>query len=480
MKELFKNGMIYGITSSLQNVLSFILLPLLTIYYTPAEFGIYSIVLLAGTLANAIFYLGAGSALGRFYFDIDTDCYKRQIVSTSLFITLIGAVILVILSFLFKIKLSRILFNSEVYSTHLFFAFVGTAFGFLLNILTLMLRYEKRAKAFMLISISGVILNFLITYILLVKFNYGILAPILGTMLSNIVFFFILFFNTFGFIIGKIQFKLIHSLLNFGLQSSITGICFFLLDWIDRLIIKEMLPMSEVGIYSLGYRLGSIVNVLLIIPFGLIWAPTRMEYFKNKDYDFFVSKVVSYFFLIGFFVVFTMTIYSDVFMKFFFSNKQYVDASKIFPIVMFAFLIYGLQNILDFGIYYHKKMYYYILISVIGILINVVLNIIFIPKYGYFSAAYITLLTYFFTTTLIYIVSNKYYIIKIEWARILILCLILFIFYYLTNYIDIFKTWGHLKRIVLLFFSAWLVFRYWFDEQEKFKISFFFKKSFGS
>jgi O-antigen/teichoic acid export membrane protein len=234
--------------------------------------------------------------------------------------------------------------------------------------------------------------------------------------------------------------------------------------------------MSEVGVYSLGYRLGSMINVLLIMPFGLIWAPIRMQNFKNKNYDFFVTKVISYFFLIGIFIVFVATIYNDILMKVFFKNNQYIAASKIFPIVMLALLVFGLQSILDFGIYYYKKIYYYIIISIFGIFINVGLNIIFIPKYGYLSAAYITLITYLFTTTLIFIVSNKYHLIKIEWARILILCFFLFFFYYLACYTDTFKSFGHLKRIVLLFFSAWIVYRFWLDKKERNQISNFIKK----
>jgi O-antigen/teichoic acid export membrane protein len=90
MRELFKHGLIYGFTSSLQNLLSFVLLPLFTIYYTPAEFGVYSLILLSGTLANAIFYLGAGSALGRFYFDDDTSSYRKRIISSALFVIVVA------------------------------------------------------------------------------------------------------------------------------------------------------------------------------------------------------------------------------------------------------------------------------------------------------------------------------------------------------------------------------------------------------
>jgi O-antigen/teichoic acid export membrane protein len=358
----------------------------------------------------------------------------------------------------------------------LFYGFLGTAFGFLLNILTLVLRYEKKSKSFMVVTILGVILNFLITYILLVKFRLGILAPILGTMLSNGMSLLFLFLFMMNSIVGKIQHDLIKILLNFGLQSSITGICFFFLDWVDRLIIKELLPMSDVGIYSLAYRLGSMINVILVMPFGLIWAPIRLQYLKKDVNDVFVTKVISYFFLAGIFIVFIATSYNNLFMSVFFKNKEYYEASKIFPIIMLAMLIFGLQNILDFGIYYYKKIYYYIFISIIGVLFNVGFNVLFIPKYGIYAAAYITLATYLLSTTLIFITSNKYHLIRIEWVRITILAVFILVIYYLMYFTNIFNFYGDIKRLFLIFFSIALFYRFWFDKKERDQILLFFKK----
>ena len=84
IEELFKHGLVYGITSSLQNLLGFIMLPILTSFYSPDIFGVYSILLLLSAFTSAIFYLGASSALGRFYFEDTSEFFKKRIVTTSL------------------------------------------------------------------------------------------------------------------------------------------------------------------------------------------------------------------------------------------------------------------------------------------------------------------------------------------------------------------------------------------------------------
>lgn len=479
MKELIKHGIIYGVTSSLQNLLAFFLLPLLTIYYTPAEFGIYSIILLSGTLANAIFYLGAGSALGRYYYEEDSDKFRKNIITTTILITGFGAILLITLAFVFSGKLSIFLFNDIKYSRHLLFAFAGTAFSFLLNILTLVLRYDKKSILFMIVILSGVCINFVITYVLLTKYQYGILAPILGTMFSNITSFVFLFIYYYKKLVGSVYASNIKLLLLFGLQSSVTGILFFLLDWVDRLIIKDLLPMADVGIYSLGYRIGSMINVILIVPFSLVWAPLRMQYAKNENNRVFVQKVTSYFLLLGMFFIFLATIFSDVFMNLFFTNKNFAGADMVFPITMLATLIFGLQNIFDFGIYFHKKLHFYIIISAIGLLFNVLMNYLFIPHFGYIAAAYVTLFTYLLTTSLIYIVSNRYYKIGFDWKRIIIPFVIVISGYFLVHNTNFFQENEWSKKIFILILTVMLILKYWLRLTEKEQVIGLFRKLFS-
>ena len=134
IKELLNHGLIYGLTSSLQSILGFVLLPILTAYYTAEEYGIYSIILLVSALASAFFYFGASSALARFYFDEDSDLYRKKIASSALFITLAGALLLISLSIIFGNYLSVLLFDSTIYYLHIVLACCGAAFVFLLTL----------------------------------------------------------------------------------------------------------------------------------------------------------------------------------------------------------------------------------------------------------------------------------------------------------------------------------------------------------
>ncbi|MDC1416923.1 oligosaccharide flippase family protein [Flavobacteriaceae bacterium] len=472
-KELLNHGLIYGLTSSLHSLVGFVLLPILTVYYTTSDFGVYSIILLASALASAIFYLGASSSLARFYYESSDELYKKKIVSSALFVTAVGALILIILSFIFGKQISVFLFDSSDYYLHIILAFSGAAFKFLLNTMTLWLRYERQSKLFLIVTIIGSILNFLITYILLTIYGYGILAPLIGSLSSFSLIFLILLFIKFPYLI--LNFSYSKKILSFGIQAAISGFLFYLLDYLDRLILNSLVGLSDVGIYSLGARIAVVINIIFIIPFSLIWAPMRMQYANSSDNKEFTYKISSYFSIIGFLLILTSILFGEEIILLFFKNAEYIGAVKIFPIIMLALLMLGFQNIVDIGIYLHKKMHFYIIISIIGISFNVIMNYWLIPYFGYIASAYITFLTYLLTSTLFYIISSHYTKMNLEFIRVFTPIIILILIYYLSNYTEIFLYQSFLKRIFIYCILILFVYLFWLKKEERISIKQFLR-----
>jgi O-antigen/teichoic acid export membrane protein len=255
----------------------------------------------------------------------------------------------------------------------------------------------------------------------------------------------------------------------FGLQASVSGLLFYILDWVDRLIIKDLLDLSQVGIYSLAYRIAAVINILYIVPFSLVWAPARMQNAKSENADTFVTKVNSYYTVAGLFIVFTAVIFGREAMAFFFHNKEYSNAAGIFPLIMLAQLVYGYQNILDYGIYIHKKIYFYIIISAVSIIVNIGLNFLFIPLWGNIAAAVVTLFTYILNSSLIYIISNRYHRIHIEWGRVFWPLALVISSYGLLYFVDQLPDLNrYLIKSFLVLTTIVLFYKLWLDEKERF------------
>jgi len=464
IEELFKHSLVYGITSSLQNVLGFIMLPILTAFYTPKIFGVYSILLLMSTLTNSIFSLGASSALGRFFFDEDSDLFRKKVFTSTLLLTLIGGGLLVFFGIIYSKTLSIYLFQTNIYSGPILLTLIGTAFGFLLSLMTNLLRYEKKSYHFFLIVIFGVIINFLITYVLLSLYKCGLLAPIYGSLISNGLCFLILLLSRLRLLTKRIEVNHIRLFLNFGIQVSFSGFLFYILEWADRLIIKDLLDLTDVGIYSLGYRIGSLINVLLIMPFCLVWAPWRIQHAKDSDMDIFSGKILSYYTIGGVMILMLFILFGEDIISIIFVNKAYSSASKVFPFILVSYFLYGYQNIVDFGVYLQKKVYIYILISLLAILINVLLNYLLIPKLGYMAAAYISLITYLLSSTSIYFISKNYFVIKIETKRVIFPLAYVFFLLVLNNLLP---EMNFFFKLTLVLISLHIVYYYWLSNSER-------------
>jgi O-antigen/teichoic acid export membrane protein len=164
-----------------------------------------------------------------------------------------------------------------------------------------------------------------------------------------------------------------------------------------------------------------------------------------------------------------MVLFSLLFSKeivlFFSRNEDFNISYKIIPIIMLAHLTYGYINIVDYGIYLTKKLHFYYIILLIAAGINGYLNYLLIPIYGYMAAAYITFFTYLFCTTSIYFISNRFYKLKVEFARTILPYLFVLMLLIINSRIS--PDWNIFAKLLFFILILILVFVFWLDNHEK-------------
>ena len=463
--EVGKHSLIYGASSAFQGIIGVLFLPLLTGYFTTSDFGVYSLLLLVSTLSSAFFFFGASSIINRYFFETDTQEHRKGIVTATFSITILGAVLQFLLALIFKEELATFLIGDVKYSNHMLLVLISGSVGMVMNYNLVILRIEKKSIYYVLINVISNLINIGIAYILLKFLEYDLYAPILGVLAANSISLILSYPVVHKYLWAKIGRKAFGEFLFFGFSTTITGFSYYFLDWIDRYFIKEYASISDVGVYSLGYRIGMLIQVLMIIPFGMIWATLRMQNSKSEDNSLFVSKVISYFTIIGLLMVLFTLLFSKEILLVFSRNEDFNLSYKIVPIIMLAHLTYGYINIVDYGIYLTRKLHFYYIILLIAALINGYLNYLLIPVFGYIAAAYITLFTYLFCTISIYFISNSFYRLKVEFRRSImpyLLVLMLLIINTSTN-----LDWSIFTKF--LFFISILigVFVFWLDTNEK-------------
>jgi O-antigen/teichoic acid export membrane protein len=417
LNEAARHTIVYGLGSVAQTLLGVILLPLYAHYFAPAEFGILSLITLVATLAGAVFYFGSSSALARSYFDYDTDAERRQTVTTALLVTLSGALLQIGLGLGLSRLLSIRLFGTPGYRIHIAMALASSAVTFVNGLFLVVLRFERRSVAVVASNVCALLVTTACILWLLFGLRLGLLAPILGGLVGQTTVAIALAWLVRHQFAGGISRRELGIQLRFGFGALCIGAAYYVLDSVDRLILNRLTSLADVGIYSLGYRIGMLIHVVFILPFSQIWSPMRMEYRHDAGAPELFRLILTYYWIIGLLATVLIGIFAREIVAVA-GAAEYQSASRVVPVVMLSHLVYGVVGIVDSGIIFSRRLAYQVAIFAAGALLNIGLNLLLIPRWGYMAAAYVTLLSYVAVAVAVFIVSNRFHHQEVERARV--------------------------------------------------------------
>jgi O-antigen/teichoic acid export membrane protein len=128
-----------------------------------------------------------------------------------------------------------------------------------------------------------------------------------------------------------------------------------------------------------------------------------------------------------------ISIFSKEVIKIFALNPSFWPAYKIVPIVTASYIFFGMRIIASLGMFLTKKTKYVANTTIVAAVLNILLNILLIPKFGMITAAYTTLISFVILYLLSYYYSNKCYEIPFENSKILKLFVLGTAFYFIAT-----------------------------------------------
>lgn len=201
----------------------------------------------------------------------------------------------------------------------------------------------------------------------------------------------------------------------------------------DRIIINSLVGLSEAGIYGFAYSISTLLNIL-IDPLYTSIQPWFFKKIESKDYASIkkLNSVVSC--LLTIVLIFAILLCPEI--VYVFGGEQYSSANSFLPILFsgtYLAVFYTQFIQIEFK---HKKTIPIMISSVLAALINVALNYIFIPIFGYTAAAYTTLFSYLLYTIFHYF--SQRHIIKasaFNWQLYLVLFIIVLLLSVFCNFL---------------------------------------------
>lgn len=403
--QLIKNSSIYLGSSILNKSIPFLLLPILTEYLSPEEFGILSIFQLLITFYSAFIGMAIHTNVSKNFYTYSKDKLA----------TLIGN-ILIILSVTTLIFLIPTLIGS-FFSDSLFsvpsqwvniIPFVS--FMFMMNTINLtILRNEEKSTLFGVFEVTNTIVNMGVSILLLVVYKLGWESRAFGIVLAYFVFFIIslIYMKRHHYLRLKYEPSEIKNILNISLPLIPHAVGGIIISLSDRFFIEKMIGIDMVGIYSVGYMFGMIIFIFSDA-FIKAWSPWFYKKLTNPTIII-KQKIVkySYLYIIGLFVLaFLLTLISKLLIDLFIDEK-FNGAEQFIFWISIGYAIHGVYKIFFPYLVHINKTSFLGYSTMLTAIINLILNYFMIDYYGAIGATYATALSFSVSTALVFWFQNK-------------------------------------------------------------------------
>lgn len=432
--SLSKHTLTYGFGNVISRMIPFLLLPALTNILPPDQFGIQQLYYILIAVGMEIVRLGLDIALLRFYIPEKTP-EKRQVVFSSIFWTalLITGILSIALwlgaEFWTKLIIDSSSQSLSSYPSWMFQTLKICALIILFDNLyafpLTVMRAENKSRSFMLIRLTGVTLQTVLTLWFLIGLERGIQGIFEANLIASVTTFIL----TIPTIVRKLRFTfkldVLFACLAFGLPNVPNVLFVQIIELSDRKILEIFSTPTQMGIYSAGYKLGMFLAIAAM-GFRLAWQPFFMQIKDEADAKRVFGRILSYYLMIACWVFLVLTAFIEPLATFkipgigrSFLAPEYWSGIAVFPVISLAHIFNGIYAVIVSGMYIKKKMHHLPWITGIAAIVNLGGNLLLVPIYGMWASAWLTVISYAIMAGLLFIVVQRFYPIPYQWVRIL-------------------------------------------------------------
>lgn len=415
-QSFIKQFFVIGGSAFVSMLIGLLTTPLITRLVDPAQYGQVAMFNTYANIVLMIVLLGMDQAFLRYFYRNDSVDYQRKLLRSSWGIPCLIALVV----------------SSVVYITFfnhhkrkILVLFIIYVFILLFNrfaILLLRLTKKSNTYSFMHILQKIAYVSIAIGGIWLINQNHFLIL-----VCANILAFLIVTISSI-YIERKIwnpfqvqeNFKIPYlEMMKYGIPMMVANGIYMVFQAIDRISLSHYCSYTEIGVYSSAMSLLSVIEIIRST-FNTIWAPASVEHYeKNPNDKSFYERGNRYITFIMFFFGITLIFGKDILVLLL--GEKYREASMILPFLLFHPIMYTISETTVVGIYFKKKSYASLIVSIASCITNLIGNILLIPWIGPKGAAISTGISYIVFFALRTAFSNHYYYVNYKLGRVIII-----------------------------------------------------------
>ncbi|AMR67630.1 hypothetical protein A0T30_15115 [Aquipseudomonas alcaligenes] len=299
----------------------------------------------------------------------------------------------------------------------LWLAFPVLSFMMMVNTINLtLLRNEGRAYVYAGFEVFNTFLSLAVTVVLLVVFDFGWYSQVIGLLVANAVFFLVAIWYIWRRHYLKLTLRrdVIKSILQLSLPLIPHVLGGVVIAVSDRIFIERMVGLEAVALYSIGYSFGMVVG-LFTDAFVKAWTPWFFKVLQNPT-DSVRREVVryTYGYFLGVFALAGLIAFFAIVLLPYVVHDSFLGASDYIFWVSMGCAAQGIYKIFFPYLVHINKTSFLAVSTVFSACLNLILNYLFILKFGAIGAAYSTLLSYVLSAFLVFVYQSRRF--SMPWA----------------------------------------------------------------
>ncbi len=439
LEKLAKQGAIYGVSTILGRLLSYMLTPYYTRLFTQSEYGIITDLYAIIPFALVVLTMGMESSYFRFSTkakeevkarggneaSIKSEIQERQ---KTLFATTWGVTIVLAALFTLGVAAFRDPINAvmgEVYVMQPSMTLI-VAFIILFDVISCVpfsrLREMGNAKKYVMLKLLNIILQVGLAVAFgiagLYATPFGVGWTLVANLIASVITFAIITLSE-PLVAPRINRVLMATILVYSLPLLVSGVASTATDFMDRQMIKYMTPkdiaMAQLGVYGAITKI-AVVMTLFTQAYRLAAEPFFLSEFKREEFVESNAAAMKYYIMATMAIFLLIALFKDLFALI--VSADFREGIYILPVILASNLLMGVWMNLSFWYKREEKTKYALYITLSGFATTLIANMILIPRWGYFGAAWARLICEGVMVAISYILCQKYYPIPYDLRRI--------------------------------------------------------------
>jgi O-antigen/teichoic acid export membrane protein len=401
LKKLYKESAHYLAGRVAVMLLGFVSFPIFTRMFSVSDYGVMSLALNTVMVLTAFSKFGMQNAVQRFYPDYanssDSGAFRRYYSTLFFGAAAIGGICtLLYIGVVYAMPIDVI---QPPLKFALLFAAALIVVRTLRSMQTNLMQIERRTVLFNVSEIICKAGTISVVILLLFVWQRGIKSYFAGVLIFEVIIvvaFIPLLLNRKLLSLRSFDSQFFRTVIMFSVPLMWAELAWLVLDTGDRYLIQHFLGSEAVGYYAAAYNVAYNVQDLVNVPLGMALFPVFMKIWSTdgeKATADFLSRSLNHFVMAAVLIACTFIVVSRDLMVLLASHK-YEPAHVLLPWLVGGLVLCAGQVFFKPGLLVHKKVYKFARTTFYAAIINIVLNVLLLPRIGVLGAAIATLLSY--------------------------------------------------------------------------------------